>query len=42
MEVFFPVPLMETQPDEQGHLHDVNGHFATVERVAELLKETYK
>lgn len=42
MEIPSPVPPMETQFDEQGHIHDVKGHFATVERVAELLKEKYK
>ena len=34
MEVSSPVPPMGTQFDEQAHIHDVSGHFATVERVA--------
>lgn len=40
MEISSPVPPMEAQFDEQGHIHDSNS-FATVERVAELLKEKY-
>lgn len=37
MEISSSVPPMETQFDEQGHIHDYSKSFGTVERVAELL-----